>query len=63
MMAKAAVRDIGRVLGYPYSFPDKISKAIPEGQQGFPMSINKALKVSNEFKKIYDDKPRCPPNH
>lgn len=31
MEAKAAVRDIGRVLGMPYSEPDHISKLIPLG--------------------------------
>ncbi|MFA6551525.1 MAG: DNA polymerase III subunit alpha, partial [Patescibacteria group bacterium] len=29
MAARAAVRDVGRVLDYPYDFCDKISKAIP----------------------------------
>lgn len=29
MAAKAVVRDVGRVLGYPYGFVDKISKLIP----------------------------------
>lgn len=55
MLAKASVRDVGRVLGYPYAFADKISKAIPEGSQGFPMSIRKALEVSQEFRSIYHD--------
>ncbi len=55
MKAKAAIRDIARVLDYPYSLADKISKAIPEGSQGFPMTIEKALEVSPEFKKMHDD--------
>jgi len=29
MAAKAVVRDVGRVLGYPYGFVDKIAKLIP----------------------------------
>lgn len=29
MAAKGVVRDVGRVLGHPYGFSDKISKAIP----------------------------------
>lgn len=29
LKARAAIRDAGRVLGYPYGIPDKISKAIP----------------------------------
>lgn len=54
MLARAAVRDVGRVLGYPYSFPDKISKLIPLGSQGFPMTIKYALEVSPELKNLYD---------
>lgn len=54
MMARGSVRDIGRVLGYPYSFPDQLAKTIPQGSQGFPMSIKKALSVSPELKEIYD---------
>ncbi len=55
MKAKAAVRDIARVLDHPYSFADRISKAIPEGSQGFPMTIKKALTLSPDFKKMYDE--------
>ena len=31
MEARAAIRDIGRVLGMPFSEPDKIAKLIPQG--------------------------------
>ena len=53
MLARAAVRDVGRVLGYPYSFPDKIAKLIPFGSQGFPMTIKNALEISPELKNLY----------
>jgi len=58
MKAKESVRDIGRVLGMPYSDPDKIAKLIPAG-----MSIEDALKSipelviyyrQKEFKKLLD---------
>jgi DNA polymerase III subunit alpha len=55
MKAKAAVRDVARVLDYPYSFADRISKSIPEGSQGFPMTIQRALDISPELKKMYDE--------
>jgi len=29
MAAKAVVRDVGRVLGHPYGFVDKIAKLVP----------------------------------
>jgi len=54
MNARASVRDVGRVLGHPYSFPDKISKLIPMGSQGFPMTIKKALEITPDLKNLYD---------
>lgn len=54
MLARAAVRDIARVLGYPYSTGDRIAKLIPLGSQGFPMNIDKALSVSQDLHNLYD---------
>jgi DNA polymerase-3 subunit alpha len=54
MQARAAVRDVGRVLGMPYSQPDRIAKLIPQGSQGFPMFLDRALKESKELKEVYD---------
>ncbi len=59
MLARASVRDVGRVLGHPYSFPDRIAKLIPLGSQGFPMTIQKALEVSPELKVLYDTDPQA----
>jgi DNA polymerase-3 subunit alpha len=53
MMAKGAVKDTARALGYEYAIGDKISKLIPEGSQGFPMSIDKALDTTPELKTLY----------
>src|SRR3989344_8628103 len=39
MMARAAVRDVARVLNWPYSKADRIAKMIPFGAQGFHMSL------------------------
>jgi len=57
MMAKGAVRDTARVLGYEYTIGDRISKLIPLGSQGFPMSIDKALETTPELKQLYDTDP------
>ncbi|MCW1949013.1 MAG: DNA polymerase III subunit alpha, partial [Candidatus Shapirobacteria bacterium] len=57
MMAKNAVRDTARVLGYEYVVGDKISKLIPEGSQGFPMSIDKALDTTPDLKDLYTTDP------
>ena len=55
MLARAAVRDIARVLGYPYSTGDRIAKLIPIGSQGFPMTIEKALDATAELKDFYNE--------
>ncbi len=54
MQARGSVRDVGRVLGMPYSGPDRISKMIPLGKQGFPMTIKKAIEITPELKAAYD---------
>lgn len=54
MLARAAIRDVGRVLGHPYSFPDKIAKLIPIGSQGFPMTIEHALEITPELRSLYE---------
>ena len=40
MMARGAVRDVGRAMNFPLPFCDKIAKLIPMGAQGFPMTID-----------------------
>ena len=53
MMAKAAVRDVARALGHSYSTGDRISKLIPLGAQGFPMTIDRAIEIEPELAELY----------
>ena len=53
MMARAAVRDVARALGYPYTTGDRIAKMIPFGSQGFPMTIDRALEIEEDLAKLY----------
>ncbi len=53
MMARAAVRDVARALGHPYSVGDRIAKLIPLGSQGFPMTIKKALEIEPDLAELY----------
>jgi len=53
MMARAAVRDVARALGYSYGVGDRIAKLIPFGSQGFPMTIDRALEMEEELKRLY----------
>lgn len=53
MMARGAVRDVARSLGYEYSIGDRISKMIPLGSQGMPMTIDHAMEIVPELKSAY----------
>lgn len=53
MMARGAVRDVARALGFPYALGDTIAKLIPLGSQGFAMTIDRALKLTPELKELY----------
>lgn len=54
MMARGSVKDVARAMGFPYTLGDRISKLIPMGAQGFPMTIDKALAEVAELKEMYD---------
>ena len=54
MMARGAVRDTARAMGHVYSVADRISKLIPMGAQGFPMTIDRALNEVAELKEMYE---------
>ncbi|QIM62611.1 DNA polymerase III subunit alpha [Pasteurellaceae bacterium Orientalotternb1] len=51
MAAKAVIRDVGRVLGHPYSFVDRISKLIPPDPG---MTLEKAFNVEPKLQELYD---------
>ncbi|WP_278374241.1 DNA polymerase III subunit alpha, partial [Idiomarina abyssalis] len=51
MAAKAAIRDVGRVLGHPYGFVDRISKLVP-GDPG--MTLAKAFEVEPQLGAAYE---------
>ena len=51
MAAKAVVRDVGRVLGHPYGFVDRISKLIPPDPG---MTLEKAFAAEPRLPEVYD---------
>jgi DNA polymerase-3 subunit alpha len=55
MAARAVVRDVGRVLQYPYSYCDKLAKMIP-----FGMDLKESLEKNDELKMFVsgDEKAR-----
>jgi len=51
MAARAVVRDVGRVLGHPYGYVDRIAKLIPFE---IGMTLEKALEQEPELRELYD---------
>ncbi|XKM13688.1 DNA polymerase III subunit alpha [Orbaceae bacterium ac157xtp] len=51
MAAKAVIRDVGRVLGHPYGFVDRIAKLIPMDPG---MTLAKAFEIEPKLQELYD---------
>ena len=51
MAAKAVIRDVGRVLGHPFGFCDRISKLIPPDPG---MTLEKAFKAEPALGELYE---------
>ncbi|AUQ24463.1 DNA polymerase III subunit alpha [Dickeya zeae] len=51
MAAKAVIRDVGRVLGHPYGFVDRISKLVPPDPG---MTLEKAFAAEPQLGEIYE---------
>lgn len=54
MAARVAIRDVGRVLGLPYSYCDKIAKLIP-----MFTTLDDAINQVEELKQLYEGDPRA----
>lgn len=54
MAARAAIRDVGRVLGYSYGYCDQVAKMIP-----MFTSLKEALETVDELKKLYQEDPEA----
>ncbi len=52
LAAKAALRDVGRALGMPYSVVDNIAKQVPNELN---ITLDRALKRSVEFRELYEN--------
>ena len=54
MAAKMVIRDVARVLDYPYAEADKLAKMIPNE---IHITISKAMEINKELKDLYDTNP------
>ncbi|NTW62055.1 DNA polymerase III subunit alpha, partial [Candidatus Saccharibacteria bacterium] len=57
MAARAAVRDVARVLQVPYAEADRFSKMIPPPQQGRHIPLKDSVKNDLDLKKEYETNP------
>ena len=55
MAARGVLRDVGRVLGYPYAEVDQVAKAVP---MALDMTLEKAMNQSKELREMYASEPR-----
>ena len=57
MLARGAVRDVGRALAVPYNEVDKIAKLIPMAP-GKHVTIEDAINMNPELKNLYNSEPQ-----
>ena len=58
MMGRAAIRDIGRVMGVAYGEVDRIAKLVPPPKQGFHINLSDHLKHVPELRQLYETNPQ-----
>ena len=58
MMGRAAIRDVGRVMGLSYSEVDRIAKLIPPPHQGFHKPLPDAIKEVPELSSLQRNDPQ-----
>ncbi|MGI5963639.1 MAG: DNA polymerase III subunit alpha [Lawsonibacter sp.] len=58
MAARGAVRDVGRVLNFPYAEVDALAKQIPSGPGALHITLEESLKLSKPLKDAYDGDER-----
>jgi DNA polymerase-3 subunit alpha len=55
--AKAAIKDAARVLGYPYSFGDRLTKMMPPPVMGKDAPLEVAREQSGELRQAWESEP------
>ncbi len=58
MMGRAAIRDVGRVMGLSYGEVDKIAKLIPPPHQGFHKPLVEAIREVKELSEMHKNNPQ-----
>ena len=58
LQARGVIRDVGRVLDYPYALCDQIAKMIPRGQNNRNVTLDEALSGSRELREFSEKDER-----
>ena len=58
LKAKAAIRDVGRALGFSFAETDAIAKLIPAPKQGFDYPLTESMKMEPRLQDLLKSDPR-----
>jgi DNA polymerase-3 subunit alpha len=58
LKAKAAIRDVGRALGFSFAETDAIAKLVPAPKQGFDYPLSDAIKMEPRLQGLMKSDPR-----
>jgi DNA polymerase-3 subunit alpha len=57
LSAKSAIKDVGRVMGMPFSDLNELTKNLPQLVEGHPVTMEWALENEPKFKQLMGEKP------
>src|SRR5499427_3464084 len=58
LKAKAAIKDVGRALGFSFAETDAIAKLIPAPKQGFDYPLTECIKMESRLQELMKSDPR-----
>ncbi|HEY7557976.1 MAG TPA: DNA polymerase III subunit alpha [Candidatus Binatia bacterium] len=58
LKAKAAIKDVGRALGFSFAEADAIAKLIPAPKQGFDFPLQESIKMEPRLQELIQGDPR-----
>lgn len=59
MASRAAVRDVGRAMGYPYNEVDRLAKLVPPPVQGRHILLKDSIPDDPELRRVYENDARA----
>ncbi|MBP3729467.1 MAG: DNA polymerase III subunit alpha, partial [Lachnospiraceae bacterium] len=59
LQARGVIRDVGRVLDYPYALCDQMAKLVPRGQNGKNPTLEEALQESRDLREFCEKDQRA----